>query len=76
MEVLFDLDVEAREQCASIGLHMERSKAAGNHPLVISMIRELIEERLYDDVKPRSVGRQGPVHHVCPRDCCMPTRRP
>jgi ferrochelatase len=76
MEVLFDLDVEAREHCATIGLHMERSKAAGNHPRVISMIRELIEERLYDGVEPRSVGRQGPAHPVCPGDCCMPIRRP
>ena len=76
MEVIFDLDTEAMEHCTEIGLNMIRSLAAGNHPLVISMIRELIEERLFDGIEKRSVGDRPPNHDVCPENCCMPMKRP
>src|SRR5208283_3960407 len=35
MEILFDLDTEARELCAELGLHMERADTAGTHPRFI-----------------------------------------
>ena len=76
MEVLFDLDTEAKEHCDSIGLNMERSLSAGNHPLMVSMIRELIQERLTEGTERRSVGSRGPNHDVCPENCCMPMKRP
>ena len=46
MEVMFDLDEEAREVCGEIGLNMVRSGTVGTHPKFITMIRKLIEERL------------------------------
>jgi protoporphyrin/coproporphyrin ferrochelatase len=76
LEVLFDLDVEAQEHCTEIGLNMVRSKSAGNHPVMISMIRELVEERLSDDVTERATGDLGPSHHICPTNCCKPMQRP
>ncbi|MGH9340260.1 MAG: ferrochelatase [Acidobacteriota bacterium] len=45
MEVLYDLDTEARQLCSKIGLNMIRAATVGTHPAFIAMIRELIEER-------------------------------
>jgi len=42
MEVLYDLDVEARQLCDSLGLTMSRAKTVGVHPKFIGMIRQLI----------------------------------
>ena len=46
MEVLYDLDVEAAATARGLGLTMVRAGAAGTHPAFVSMIRELISERL------------------------------
>ncbi len=45
MEVLYDLDIEARQLCDSLALPMARAKTVGVHPKFIAMIRELILER-------------------------------
>jgi len=74
MEVLYDLDTEARELCDELGLNMVRAPAAGTHPKFISMIRELIAERVSGAPK-RALGRFGPRHDVCPEGCC-PSGRP
>ena len=75
MEVLFDLDHEARDLCKEIGLKMVRASTPGSHPLFVSMIRELVEERL-DPAKPkRAIGTRPPNHDVCPINCC-PSGRP
>jgi protoporphyrin/coproporphyrin ferrochelatase len=77
MEVLFDLDVEARHVCDEIELDMVRAATVGTHPEFIAMWRELIEERLSDDPsKRRAVGCFGPNHDVCPADCCPAPQRP
>jgi len=74
MEILFDLDEEARVRCEQLGMTMERSATVGIHERFISMLAELIEERLDDQTTSigRSVGRFGPNHDVCPMDCCLP----
>jgi ferrochelatase len=75
MEILFDLDTQARELCAELGLHMERAETAGTHPRFIRMIRELICERL-DENNPRlSLGVLGPRLDICAPDCCLMPRR-
>jgi protoporphyrin/coproporphyrin ferrochelatase len=71
MEVIFDLDVEAAGVSREIGLNMVRAGTAGTHPAFVSMIRELIQERLGDAEK-RSSGRFGPNPDVCPANCCLP----
>jgi ferrochelatase len=73
MEVLFDLDEEARAICAEVGMEMARSETAGNHPAFVSCIRELIEERLGLRTEKRAIGQFGPNHDVCPVDCCLYT---
>jgi len=75
MEVLFDLDTEARELCDRLGVPMERAATAGTHPRFVSMIRELIAERAEDLPERRSLGEYGPSHDVCPEDCCLSGRR-
>ena len=49
MEVVFDLDTEARELCDQIGMTMVRVGTVGTHPLFISAVRDLVEERLGAD---------------------------
>ncbi|MFQ5612312.1 MAG: ferrochelatase [Anaerolineae bacterium] len=72
MEVIYDLDTEAREQCAGLGLNMVRAATAGTHPEFVRMIRDLIVERLTANPRRRYLGTRGPGHDVCPADCCLP----
>ena len=77
LEVLYDLDVEAVELGEKLGMNVVRAGSAGTHPAFVSMIRELIEERLSDGVAKRAEGRYGPSHDVCQPNCCLPgTGRP
>jgi ferrochelatase len=77
LEVLFDLDVEAVETAAELGLNLVRAASAGTHPAFVAMIRELIEERLGLTSQRRAVGRYAASHDTCPTDCCLPgTGRP
>ena len=45
MEVLYDLDYEARATCEELGLTAVRAATVGTHPKFIGMIRELILEK-------------------------------
>jgi protoporphyrin/coproporphyrin ferrochelatase len=75
MEVLYDLDVEARNLCDELGFPISRAKTVGVHPKFIGMIRELIEERLNPDAERRASGSLGPRSHVCAEDCCPAPQR-
>jgi ferrochelatase len=69
MEVLYDLDEEAKDLCASLALPMVRAKTVGVHPMFIAMIRELILERTAG-AEPRAAGSLGPRQNICAEDCC------
>jgi protoporphyrin/coproporphyrin ferrochelatase len=60
MEVVYDLDVEARRVAQEIGMTMVRAATAGTHPSFVRMIRELVMERINNEV---SVN-------ICAPDCC------
>jgi ferrochelatase len=75
MEILYDLDVEARQLCDSLPLPMTRAKTVGLHPKFVAMIRELIMERMDPFVERRAVGALGPRANVCAEDCCPALRR-
>jgi len=75
MEVVYDLDVEARQVCNSLGLAMARAKTVGVHPKLIGMIRELIVERMDSGSERRALGSLGPRADVCAEDCCPAPRR-
>jgi protoporphyrin/coproporphyrin ferrochelatase len=76
MEVLYDLDIEARQLCDSLSLPMVRAKTVGVHPKFIAMIRELIGERTTPEAERRALGSLGPRQDVCADDCCPPPQRP
>jgi ferrochelatase len=75
MEILYDLDVEARQLSDSLPLPMTRAKTVGVHPKFVGMIRELIMERMDPSVERRAVGAFGPRANVCAEDCCPAPRR-
>jgi len=60
MEVLYDLDTEARAVCEELGLKMVRAGTAGTHPKMIEMIAEMIEQD----------------HAACAEGCCPAPQRP
>jgi ferrochelatase len=66
MEVVYDLDEEAKHLCDELGIAMARSATVGTHPGFVSMLRELIEERIADGRVPtkRAIGQFGPNHDV------------
>lgn len=77
MEVLFDLDEEAKEHAEELGMTMVRAATVGTHPEFVAMIRELIQERMTANPGRRYLGSRGPNHDICPVNCCLlGTKRP
>lgn len=70
MEIIYDLDTEARQLCEELGLNMVRASTASTHPAFVKMIRELILERV-GGVEPRFLGSRGLAHTVCPPGSCL-----
>ena len=60
MEVMYDLDTEARAVCEELGVRMVRAGTVGTHPAIIRMIAQLIESE--------------PV--PCAPTCCPAPQRP
>jgi ferrochelatase len=71
MEVMFDLDEEARLKAAELGLNFVRGGTVGTHPRFVRMIRELVEERMNPNSPRPALGDLGPSHDVCAIDCCL-----
>ncbi|MEN1678771.1 MAG: ferrochelatase [Planctomycetota bacterium] len=81
MEVMFDLDTEAKELCEKLDVHFVRAATIGTHPRAVQMVRELLEERIATekgrDPERPALGQFPANHDVCPKDCCLYTpRRP
>jgi protoporphyrin/coproporphyrin ferrochelatase len=70
MEVIYDLDVEARELAESLSLPMVRAKTVGVHPKFVEMIRELILERMNPELPRLFVGSLGVRGDFCADACC------
>ncbi len=70
MEVLYDLDEEARHKAQSLGLNFIRAGTVGTHPRFVRMIRELVDERVNETSDRPALGALGPSHDVCAPDCC------
>ena len=60
MEVVYDLDIEARKVADELGMRMVRAATAGTHPAFVKMIRELMLERIENRVP----------ENICAPDCC------
>ncbi len=75
MEVLYDLDHEARELATELGLGFTRAATAGTHPRFVRMISELVAEYVHGSPA-QSVGNLPPRPAVCALDCCpAPARK-
>ncbi len=70
IEVLYDLDDEAKETAEKHDIPFKRAGTVGTHPEFVSMICDLIEERLYDKSDKPALGTLGAWHDVCPENCC------
>lgn len=74
IEVLWDLDVEAADTAAGLGIELARAPTPGTapHPTFVSMLAELVEERLED----RPMGQRTALGALdvrpdrCAVDCC------
>ena len=74
LEVLWDLDHEAAETASSLGLGYARAATPGVDPRFVTMIRDLVRERVSGAPAER-LGRL-PAWDVCPAKCCpAPQRR-
>ena len=76
MEVLFDLDVEAKELAAELGMNLIRTKTAGSDPRLVQMIRDLVEERRNPQLLRIAIGDLGASPDICPVGCCPAPQRP
>lgn len=56
MEVIYDLDTEARQRADMLGLRFVRVPTVGTHPAFVKMIADLV---------------LGPLPKPCPADCCL-----
>jgi ferrochelatase len=72
MEVVYDLDVQARRVAIDSRLTMVRAGTVGTAPRFVTMIRELIEERLDPGADRLALGRLGAWPDSCPPGCCPP----
>ena len=69
MEVMYDLDYEAKHLADELGLGFTRAATAGTHPKFVQMIRELVEEYTHGAAA-RVVGNLAARPPVCPPNCC------
>jgi ferrochelatase len=76
MEVVWDLDEEARLEAEKLGLTFVRAESANAHPRFVRMVRELVEERLRPGSPRASRAEEGPRPDRCAPDCCPAPRRP
>lgn len=78
MEVIFDLDTEARATAEGLGMDFVRVATPGAHPDFVSMVRELFLERSAiergETPDRRALGLIGPNRDVCAADCCANPR--
>ena len=74
MEVIFDLDTEAKATAEKLGIDFARAATAGLDPRFVSMVRDLLVERAAVerglDVPRAVVAGQAPSWDVCPARCC------
>jgi ferrochelatase len=70
IEVLYDLDTEARQTADEEGILMIRAATLGTHPRFVSMIRELVVERMSEAGDRAAIGSLCAPQHKCPADCC------
>jgi protoporphyrin/coproporphyrin ferrochelatase len=85
MEVIYDLDTEAKAVADDAGVAYARAATAGLDPRFVTMVRDLVLERAVAE-RAREAGTPEPVRaavgalepswDVCPAGCCANARGP
>jgi ferrochelatase len=71
VEVVWDLDTEAKETAAEQGLAFRRAATSGEDPRFISALADLVQERLDPQFPRRVVTDFGATPDVCGANCCV-----
>src|SRR6266536_2712724 len=69
LEVVWDLDTEAAETAKQLGLDFARAATPGTDPRFVTMIRQLVQERLVPG-SPRLALGTVPTWDFCEPGCC------
>nr|WP_246858620.1 ferrochelatase [Citricoccus sp. SGAir0253] len=75
MEVVWDLDTEARETAEELGLAFRRTPTPGTHPAFVRGLVDIVEERLGTREGRAAVGCLGAWYDVCRPNCCVKVMR-
>ena len=72
MEVLWDLDTEAAETCAELGLAFDRAPTPGTHQKFVTGLVDMICERTIENniAERPAMTKLGPWYDVCNPGCC------
>jgi ferrochelatase len=73
VEVVWDLDHEARETADELGLLMVRVSTPGTHPAFVAAVADLVSERLVG-APGAALSPLGPWPSVCAAGCCANLR--
>ncbi len=80
MEVVYDLDTEAKETADRLGLGFARAATAGVHPAFVAAVRDLVLERAARErgevVVQAAEGGLPPSWDECAAHCCPNPRQP
>ncbi|WP_042393819.1 ferrochelatase [Streptacidiphilus carbonis] len=78
MEVVYDLDTQAAEKAAELGLPVSRARTVGADPRFAAGVRDMVLERAASARGERparcALGALGASHDLCPVDCCPAAR--
>jgi ferrochelatase len=72
LEVIWDLDNEAAETAAKLGLGYARAATPGTDPRFVAMVRELVQERLDPAAPQRRLSALGTNPACGTGRCCAP----
>lgn len=74
MEVVYDLDTEAAETAAKLGLPFARAATVGVDPQFVAAVRDLVLERAArargEAPEPKALSALGVMPDVCAAGCC------
>lgn len=78
MEVMWDLDTQARDTAEQLHLPMVRVPTPGADPRTVAMVAELLRERIdgVGRLDRHRLGELGATLDCCPADCCPNPRSP
>jgi ferrochelatase len=74
MEVVYDLDTEARQTADSVGLRMFRAGTVGTHSAFVSCVRRMIAEECGRAETESAAARYERERQICHPECCAVIR--